>query len=265
MSLVDAAAAREFADSLPDDPLHFGPRCVLQRGLGRAWLRGPPSAPQAAAVVADWLPTEPDVFGLEPTAIAPLLAEIPGWDCVHVRGPVGAGLAAEIARIQGRAVRRVADLYYRLEQAPPPLGLPSVRRLTPADLPLFERAPAELQPVGFLSLTAALTGGVVAGAVVDDRLVSVAAMTVSSESHADVAVHTLEPWRRRGLARAAASLVVRELFDRGLTPIWSTSEENLASQRVAARLGFQPVGRAEYLVLGAPATADSPFGRPASG
>src|SRR2546428_793631 len=83
--------------------------------------------------------------------------------------------------------------------------------------------------------------GVAAGAVVDRRLVAIAITSARTARHADVGVATLAPWRRRGLATAAASLVTRAVQAAGQTPVWSCGEDNLASLRVARKLGFVEV------------------------
>lgn len=249
MHPADPAAAEEFADALPDDPFHFTARCIVHRRVGRLWLRGPPSAPLAAVVVPEWQPTEPLAFGTESEEVWAILRDVPGWDCVEVSEALAGSLEPVLSRALRRSVRRYGDLYYALDAPPRATRHPAVRRLSDADLALIDRAPPALRPVGFHSTVAALTGGVVAGAVIDGALVGIAAMTTSSQTYADVGVHTLEPWRGRGLASAAATLVAEELLERGLTPVWSTGEDDHRSQRVAEKLGFRRVGRREYLVV----------------
>ncbi len=91
--------------------------------------------------------------------------------------------------------------------------------------------------------------GVVAGAVVEgDLLVAIAFTHARSTRHADVAVNTLEEWRGRGLATAAASLVAQRLQEAGQRPMWSTGEDNSASLRVAQKLGFTPITRRTYVI-----------------
>lgn len=260
MELADAALVDEFADRLSDDPFHFSPRCVLKRRLGRLWLQGSASAPRAAVVVADWLPSEPEAFGTDASAVWSLLAELPGWWCVHARPELAAGLAPRIEAALGTSVHRSQDVYHVLSTPVALARQPAVRRLGEDDLPLLDASPVALRPVGFDSVLAALTGGVVAGAVLDQRLVSVASMATSSETYGDVGVHTLEAWRGRGFATATASLVARTVQERGLLPVWSCVEENVASLRIAEKLGFVEVGRAEYVV--APALLSTGGHRP---
>ncbi|MGI8859675.1 MAG: GNAT family N-acetyltransferase, partial [Rubrobacteraceae bacterium] len=49
---------------------------------------------------------------------------------------------------------------------------------------------------------------------------------------------TLEGWRGRGLATAAASLVVGRVQRSDRVPVWSAGEDNYASLQVARKLGF---------------------------
>ena len=70
-----------------------------------------------------------------------------------------------------------------------------------------------------------------------------------TERHADIGVFTSEEWRGRGLVTAAASMVAKQLQATGLTPTWSTGEDNFASLRVAGKLGFAEVGRRTYVIL----------------
>jgi RimJ/RimL family protein N-acetyltransferase len=249
MEAADRSAAEEFAESLPDHPFSFGAGCVIRRGVGKVWIRGAASHPSAAVVVASSLPAEPMAFGSDPQEIWTLLAEIPNWECVNLSREVAPALAGVLERELGSPTRLYDDVYFVLDRPAVPQHHPSVRRLTEDDLAMVERAPVPLQPMGFDSVLAALSGGVVAGGVVDGELVSTISMTVSSRDYADVGGHTLEAWRNRGLASAAAYLVAQEVAARGMTPVWSTGEENVRSQRVAEKLGFREFGRQAYVVV----------------
>jgi FR47-like protein len=249
MATADARTALEFAASLPDHPFTLDARCLLRRGLASAWLSGPPSEPTGAVVVASWMPGEPMAFGSDPLAIWSLLREIPGWRCVNAPAELAPGLAVVLERELRSPSQLLGDIYYVLEHAPARHGHPLVRRLTEDDLPMVERAPEALRLRGFPSTTAALVGGVAAGAIVDGELVAEMAMTTSSEEYADLGGHTLEPWRDRGVGSAAAFLVAEELRGRGFTPVWSTGEDNGPSRRVAGKLGFREFGRKSYVVV----------------
>lgn len=59
-----------------------------------------------------------------------------------------------------------------------------------------------------------------------------------SETLWDVSVDTLAPYRRRGLAAAGFDALRRHLARQGLTPVWGAHDDNTASLRLAAKLGF---------------------------
>jgi predicted GNAT family acetyltransferase len=117
------------------------------------------------------------------------------------------------------------------------------------DLPLLDAAPREIQGAGFGGTRALLEEGVVAGAIVDGALVAIAHASALTPRHADIGVATLDVWRGRGFASAAAALVAQQVQATGRTPVWSTGEDNVASQRVAEKLGFVEVGRRVYVIV----------------
>jgi RimJ/RimL family protein N-acetyltransferase len=94
-----------------------------------------------------------------------------------------------------------------------------------------------------------LRDGFSAGAVVDEKLVAIANVSVLTRRFGELAVATLEPWRRRGFATGAASLVVSWILDSGRTAVWSCGEHNQASIAAARKLGFRDAGRRAYVVL----------------
>ncbi len=121
---------------------------------------------------------------------------------------------------------------------------PEVRRLLTVDEPLMTKymgTPTWTGSEGFEPMAA--------GAVVDGRLVGLAHVSAITERHANIGVSTLEPWRGRGFATAAASIVARVVSETGRTPVWSAGEGNTASLRVAAKVGFEEVSRRTYVSL----------------
>ena len=59
----------------------------------------------------------------------------------------------------------------------------------------------------------------------------------------DVSIDTLESWRNRGYARAAATALLSAMRSRGKRAVWAALFFNEPSRRLAARLGFSPVSR----------------------
>lgn len=246
---LDLAACRVLADALGDTPETVIAAHALRRGLCRAYVAGQPAGFDGAVVQADFAPTEPTGFGSDPHVLWRLLRAVEGWDCVDVDAAGAPALGEIIQREMGVGVRYYGDIYYTLTRPAARFYHLLVRRLTLADLTLLEAAPRELQGAGFGSPRGLLTEGVVAGAVVEGRVVAIAHTSSYSERHADVGVFTHPGWRGRGLATAAAALVVRQVQAAGRTPVWSAGEDNFASLRVAHKLGFVEVSRRTYVIL----------------
>ena len=81
----------------------------------------------------------------------------------------------------------------------------------------------------------------IAAALVDGRPVSFCYPIWTTESMWDVSIDTLPDHRRRGLAAHATRFMTEHRRRDGLEPIWAALESNVASLRLAARLGFTPV------------------------
>jgi GNAT superfamily N-acetyltransferase len=148
----------------------------------------------------------------------------------------------------GCPIRQQGDVYHTLTKPPPAslLDHPDIRLLTPNDLPLLKAAPPELRgsnPEHLLNKTAA------AGATINDQLVAIAQNYALTAGYGDIGVFTLPDWRGRSLATAAAAQVARWLQENGRIPVWSCGEHNLASLRVAEKLGFVENGRRVYIIL----------------
>ena len=76
----------------------------------------------------------------------------------------------------------------------------------------------------------------------DDRAVSICASVRISDAVHCAGVETQVSYRQRGYAVGAAAGWAMAVRARGATPFYSTSWDNHASQRVAARLGLSLVG-----------------------
>jgi len=116
-----------------------------------------------------------------------------------------------------------------------------VRRLGAADVGALEHLSPDLAwicaswngPAGLASSNLAH------GAFVDGRLVSVACPFVVGEEYEDLGVVTERDFRGCGLAGACASAVCDDIRARRRRPSWSAFADNLASLRVAEKLGFR--------------------------
>lgn len=87
-------------------------------------------------------------------------------------------------------------------------------------------------------LDAARRGGTVWTACVDGVPASFAYAYWRTEGWFDVSIDTSEAYRRRGLARLAASEMIRRERAEGREPVWGAMATNAASMELAASLGF---------------------------
>ncbi len=238
----------ELAARLPVTPYYVVCCGGLRPGIDRAFVAGTRSDPDAVIVQHRSAPHEPEYFGRDPEAGWRILSRIPGWTCLNGSTPDMARFAEIFARETSLSFRQIGDLFYTLETPPTPHPNPVVRLANLPDIPLLQRYDSTVWGNSYRTFDEMVTEGVVAVAIDEGRVVSVALLTASNGRFGDVGVHTQERYRQRGFSTAAAGLVAREVQARGITPIWSTGSHNLASQRVAAKLGFRPFGRWEYLV-----------------
>jgi hypothetical protein len=190
-------------------------------------------------------------FGTDAESLWRVLRGLSGWSCVCVEDGIARRLGPILEAQLGRPVRSIEDIYHILERPAVVGSHPSVRYLTGADLDLLRTAPSDIKGVclGFGTFERLLEAGCIAGAVIDNELVAVASTWVVSEKYADLSVVTAGPWRGRGLVTACAGLVVADIRRSGRVPVWSTGENNVASLRVARKLGFEEVGRRTYVNL----------------
>jgi len=127
----------------------------------------------------------------------------------------------------------------RLERAilhmlPDPDTLPDYEGATPlGDAPV----PAVLAD----ELAWARTRGTVWSAWVDGEPVSFAYAPWRSRAFFDVSVDTVPGARQLGLATVVAAAMIRDERAHGREPVWGADEGNIASLRLARRLGFEPV------------------------
>lgn len=76
------------------------------------------------------------------------------------------------------------------------------------------------------------------GAFAGGRLVSVACSFHVGDCCEEIGIVTESDFRGRGMSSACAGALCEDIIARGKTPSWSTSTDNLASLRVAEKLGF---------------------------
>jgi GNAT superfamily N-acetyltransferase len=235
-------------DALGDTPQTVIPCHQLRRGLARCRVAG--NLPDFAAAVVQSIdnPKEPSGFGRDPAALWRLLRDLPGWECISVTAALAEPLRRLVESERGVPARLYGDVYHVLTRTAAVYEHPWVRQLTVADLPLIAAAPTEVQGTNWGSARVMVEEGFAAAAVVDGRLVAIAQVGALTARHADIGVATLDLYRRQGLSSAAASLVANWAQANGRIPVWSTGEDNIASLRVAQKLGFVEVARRLYVI-----------------
>lgn len=251
---LDRSDYERVAEAIGDAPFTTLPAHALRRGRCQAFIAG--ALPEFAALIIqrDAASDEPVAFGGDARVIAGTLALVEGWTCIEVEPAVAPELAAILARDLGRPTRLYEDLHFILDGPPSPASDRAVRLLTPGDESLLGAAHPSLRPADHDEIRWLLREGACACAIVDGQVVARADCSAWTARYADIGVATLEAFRSRGYATAAAALVIAETRRRGLTPIWSTGEDNWASQRVARKLGFREVGRLTYVIPTSPAS-----------
>ena len=189
-----------------------------------------------------------DPAALDPAAVAG-----------RVAGFVEAPAAFEpLLRAAARELHEWPRVIFTLEGAgdpPPGRGdAPRVRRLGPGDAGPLAGLGSETDWVastwgGPRGLAASGTGW---GAFDGRRLVAVACPFFVGQGYEDLAVATEPGFRGLGLSPACAWAVCQDVRRRGRVPSWTTSPDNTASLRVAAKLGFRRQRRDRLLVVDAP-------------
>ena len=71
-----------------------------------------------------------------------------------------------------------------------------------------------------------------------DRLVATAFSAAVSSDEVDVGVETDENYRHKGLAKALADIMCREIISIGKNPVWAHAISNEGSKHTALSVGF---------------------------
>ena len=114
----------------------------------------------------------------------------------------------------------------------------SVRLLNPgeicaiSDLPFTLREELEIE---------SCAGTTIAAAWLAEPPVAFCYAGAVTETLWDVAIKTLTPYRRRGYATKCFHYLARLMAQDGKQPVWGATKSNLASARLAAKLGFVAV------------------------
>lgn len=129
----------------------------------------------------------------------------------------------------------------------PPVPPGSVRLLDPAEVAALDGVEEELHEE---LRDAVREGAGVAASLVQGRPVAFCYAGAETEGLWDIAIDTLEPYRRRGLAARCVAFQVARQRAQGRVPVWGSAASNVASAGLAARLGF--VAMDELVLFNAP-------------
>jgi len=223
---------------------------VLTRGECEIYLSGDQRCRPVAILQSRELPSEPIAFGSDANAIWQALIHVKGWQCILADKEIALQLGQIISSQLLTAVSFLDDIYHIPRGQVLSFENKSVRQLVLEDLTLLEILPSEARPIGFWGdLRTSLREGLVAGAIVEGKVVATSFVAARGQRYVDIGVHVLENYRRRGLATAAASLITRSVQSDGLTPVWSCGSHNLPSLKLARKLGFVEVSRRTYVII----------------
>ncbi len=252
MGLLQTQEQRDLlADALGDTPETAIANHLLRRGLADAYAADASGRLDGMVVQSHLLRREPWCFGTDPSAIWELLRPLNDWRQPGMSPNASADLAGPLAALMeqdaGVHVRRYGDVYHTLTGDVAEFAVPEVRQLELEDVDLLAAYRRSAQGMSFVTFEDLLTNGAAAGAVVEGGLVALAHTNALTAKHGDIGVATDESWRGKGFASACGNIVARLIRERGRIPVWSAGEDNAASLRIAAKLGFLEVSRRYYL------------------
>ena len=140
------------------------------------------------------------------------------------------GAALPRWRVAGATLHRLAE-----PVAPGPPPGPGVVLLDAPDETALRRVPRNLRAdvEGADAIALSLAG---------DRVAAVCAAGAVTETLWDVGIDTVPAHRRRGHATAAFRALAAHMAAAGRQPVWGAEDDNVASLRLAAKLGFEPAG-----------------------
>lgn len=236
-------------EALGDTPETVIALQFLRDGACEVLCVGDPADLEGIVIQSFAEPGEPIAFGSSAEAIASLLPHLAGWTCINVPSNLADDLIEPVAAAaNASSMRLMDDVYHALYRQQPAIPKRGARLLTAADRDLIAPMLPDLIGEGGERLLATLDTGHVAGAIREGKLVSIAHTFATSELHADIGVVTHPEWRGQGLATSVAALVANAIRRDHRIPVWSCGGSNIASLRIAKRLGFEEVSRRTYLI-----------------
>lgn len=249
-----------FRDALPDRAGSLAGRHAIASGCGE-WLADRWPEPRVAlALVGGNLGFWGRADALDPAKLGAVVERgLETWERIllDVEGDFEPPARAALATAQ-----RWPRVCYALDAPPPVRPQPAgaeIGRLTAADGAALARLSPPLRWIAdpWDGPDRLAASGLAWGAYAEGELVSVASVFFVGERTDELAVVTEPGFRARGLSTACAARAAAHVLAGGRRVGWSTSRDNLASQRVATRLGFRRERDTFLLVAGRPITAQS--------
>ncbi len=239
----------QYLQETDESPETVMPIHLLRHDLCQAYLAGTPEQIDGLVIQEVNYPGDIIAFGSSATTLWHLIQSTRlDWQCISVSPACASSLAVLLETHEDGTITYYDDVYSTLTQPVRVIRPPSVRLLTLDDLPLFEMSDEKFRLSRFGDITTLLKEGIVAAALLDGQIVARAITGGRSRHYADIAITTLEGQRGQGLATATASLVIEQVQQAGLIPVWCSGSDNTASLRVAQKLGFTEVSRRTYII-----------------
>jgi RimJ/RimL family protein N-acetyltransferase len=218
-----------------------------------------PDIPRWIETRAMLLFSQCEIFGLEETSQLSAVVKSDEWELISIIGyPEKRAIIEAIAMYHdegivlappesGEYVSEIlpewtispASLHLRDEELPLPSSDKVVRLLAPAELDDASHLPSDLKE----ELIDASRHSPISAAFADDCPVSFCYAGSQTEQLWDISIDTLDEHRNKGYAAAAVTYLIKYFNQQGKRPVWGAEEMNVASMRLAAKLGFVAVDR----------------------
>ncbi|MCE2402198.1 GNAT family N-acetyltransferase [Candidatus Poribacteria bacterium] len=233
------------ADVIGDTPRTLNVLDCLKQGMCRAYVFGDLPHITAALVIDTFYDDDAFCFATNVDALWHLLEFQTGLErlIINVDPVYAETLGQYLTAKTGISIKYNVEIHQALLKPVCPYSNEEVRLLTLADVEHLAKASAGVQGYSFQTPQEVLTDGLVAAAIVNDSIVSIARTYAHTDLHGGISIFTLEEWRGKGYATSAASLVAQQIQAIGKVPVWSCGAENVASLRTAQKLGFVEISR----------------------
>lgn len=231
---------------LPDHPGPLVGLHVIHTGKGACLVDRWPAPQVILAEIAGNYTLLGNAQALTPTDLQP-----------HVKGFVDASAAfaplLKAAFPDLRTWPRVIFSQPHMSDSATPVAA-SVRRIGPSDAHHLRGLSSESSWISIFwgGPDGLASSGYGWGAFVDGQLAAVACTAFLGETYEDIGVVTEPQFRGLGLSPACVQGLCGEIRARGHQPSWTTSPDNVASMRVAEKLGFVLQRQGVLYVVGIP-------------